>query len=501
MRYTSTRDSSVNVPFETAVLSGISPSDGGLYVPCEWPTANSASFAPGLSYGDVAHRLVRLFVHSGEVSDEEIDRVVRDSSAPFADPNEPVHLTWLSQQLVVLELWHGPTLSFKDVAMQFVLQMQQLFLQRDKGIKRRRTLLVATTGDTGAAAIHAARSVPEVECFVLYTRGRVTPRQELQMLQPDEPNVHAVSVPVTSDELDVVLRRLFADGPFAEQYALSTVNSFNWARVMYQAVYYIWAYLKVNNSGSNNVTFVVPSGGFGNGFAAVLARHVLGQGAAFKIVGATNANDILVRLLAKGDGLLSVTGTVRPTLSSCMDIMVPSNLERLVYFAALTCPDPSISSTAAQLTGDLMVSLTTSNSTTAALPDQLRRRIAGLCSFTSVDDDATAATVASVARSFKYLVDPHTAVAVHAANSLMSDDAGVVVCCSTASPAKFIDTVTAAAGRSVLLPASAHVDKVLLEHLVATRALKAESIDETETLLRRLVAARFVKAFERQKSL
>jgi threonine synthase len=431
VKYVSTRGTAPSLPFGDVLLTGLA-SDGGLYVPETWPTLEAADLDrfSGMGYAEVATEVMLPYV------DESIDEatfaaLVRDSYAGFDDP-EVVPLRQLTDGLWLLELFHGPTLAFKDVALQLVGRLFDHELGR-RG--ERVTIVGATSGDTGAAAIEACRDRPGIEIFILHPAGRVTEVQRRQMTTVDAPNVHNVAIEGTFDDCQDLVKGLFADEAFRSRVRLSAVNSINWARVMAQIVYYVTTCSRLGDA-SNPVSFTVPTGNFGNIFAGWAA---LRMGAPIdQLVVASNRNDILPRFLASGTMAIS---DVTPTLSPSMDIQVSSNLERLLFElhgrngAAVT---------------ELMEEFRAEGVVTVD-PDRLRSLqevfVAG-----SVDDDATIARIRSVFEDWGVTIDPHTAVGVEVACRLRRDVARPMVCLATAHPAKFPDAIEQATGERPTLP-------------------------------------------------
>jgi len=507
--YTSTRDTSVAVTFEEAIVRGFS-AEGGLFVPTALPPPRDAAFwaaRAGRPFVELATEVIGWFVGEHEIPRPALERIVRKTAAAFSHPEVTPVRRWPAAAaaaaglppLDVLELFHGPTLAFKDLAMQFLLNCLQHFCQQ-RG--RRLAVLVATTGDTGPAAMEAARRVPEVDCTVLYTRGRISALQEVQMLTPTEPNVHAVSVPATSDELDAVLRALFDDRAFTAEVALGTVNSFNWARVLFQSVAYIYACLNLPGTataaaaaaaaaagGLPPVQAYVPAGGFGNGISALYAQWL---GLPLTVVACTNENDTLVRLVC-GEAVPLPVRTV-PTLSPCMDISVPSNLERLMYHgwarargaAQPTAADvASIAATVRALaTVDAVAG---ADGAAVQLAPELLAVLRACVHAVRVSSTETAAALCRARVDHGAVLDPHTAVAYSVWRAAPPDDDGrraLVV--GTASPAKFYRTLADAYAAANLAVPFADVDPARLAKLQQSpQCLRAESAAEAEALLRR----------------
>jgi len=497
--YTSTRDTSVAVTFEEAIVRGFS-AEGGLFVPTALPPPFDASFwaaRAGRPFVELATEVIGWFVDEHEIPRLALEQIVRKTAAAFSHPEVTPVRRWPAAvaasvelpPLDVLELFHGPTLAFKDLAMQFLLNCLQYFCQQ-RG--RRLAVLVATTGDTGPAAMEAARRVPEVDCTVLYTRGRITALQEVQMLTPTEPNVHAVSVPATSDELDAVLRALFDDRDFTAEVALGTVNSFNWARVLFQSVAYIYACLNLPGTaatgGLTPVQAYVPAGGFGNGISALYAQWL---GLPLTVVACTNENDTLVRLVNSEAVSLPVR-TVQ-TLSPCMDISVPSNLERLMYHGwalARGAAQPTASDVAgiAAMVRALAAVDTAAGTNGAAvqLAPELLAVLRGCVHAVRVSSTETAAALRQAYVDHGAVLDPHTAVAYSVWRGTPPGGGRRALVVGTASPAKFYCTLAEAYAVANLEVPFADVDPARLAKLQQSpQCLRAESATEADALLRR----------------
>ena len=427
MRYISTRGGAAAVSFTEALLAGLAP-DGGLYVPEAWPVLSQdeiSAFA-GAPYAEIAARILGRF--AGQALDPaEIRADCQAAYATFAHA-AVTPLRQLTAESWLLELFHGPTLAFKDVAMQMLARLYQRVLA-EQG--RKLTIVCATSGDTGGAAVEAFRGSPNIDLVVLFPDGRISEVQRRFMTAVPEDNVRCVAVDGTFDDCQAILKALFADQAFARAVDLSGVNSINWARIVAQSVYYFTSAAALGAPG-RKISFTVPTGNFGDAFAGYVA-HRMGLPIE-RIVVATNANDILARAIASGR---YARGEVVATQSPAMDIQVASNFERL-YFEAVG-RDPAETARA----------FTRFGATGAlALPSQARGEISALFDATSTDEAATASTMAEAHRAYGELIDPHTAVALKAA----AGRPGPMVILSTAHPAKFPEAVQAAVGRSAALP-------------------------------------------------
>ncbi|MCO5585217.1 hypothetical protein L7F22_039149 [Adiantum nelumboides] len=478
MRYTSTRGGTEELTFEEAVLRGLAP-DGGLYIPTTIPDlpSNWETEWANLPYDELAFRILSLFIPDSEkeggIPSEDLRKLVKKSYSTFR-ASEVTPLKQLSEKQWCLELWHGPTFAFKDVALQTLGNLFEYFLARKnaylKPNEARHTLTVlgATSGDTGSAAIAGLRSKTDIDIYILFPKGRVSPIQEAQMTTVLDENVHNLTLEGTFDDCQDVVKACFGDAQFNAKHHLAAINSINFARILSQIVYYFSAYFqfKKANSGSDaKIQFVVPTGNFGDILAGYYAKR-LGLPTAGLVV-ATNENDILQRFWATGryekhdsssegsaqtapaagssDGSQSAVGGVKATLSPAMDILVSSNFERLLWYIALESQGKGNDASARQaaskqvnqwmqdlkLTGRMTVS---KEQLALAQRDFIAER---------VSDQQTKETILQyfTAKPSSYLVDPHTAVGFNAANRVQSGDV-VQIVLSTAHPAKFAEAVT-----------------------------------------------------------
>ncbi len=431
MRYISTRGEAPALGFIDVTLAGLAR-DGGLYVPDSWPVLAPDQIAAlaGRPYAEVACEIVRPFV-GGAIPDTDLARMAHDAYGTFRHP-AVAPLTQLASGTFVLELFHGPTLAFKDLAMQFLSRLMDYALaQRGE----RSTIVVATSGDTGGAAVEAFRGSNQVDVIALYPHGRISEVQRRMMTTPGEPNVHALAIEGTFDDCQAIVKGLFNHHHFRDSVRLSGVNSINWARIVAQVVYYFTAAVALG-APNRKIAFTVPTGNFGDVFAGYVAER-MGLPVE-RLTVATNVNDILVRTM--NTGTYEVRG-VTATTSPSMDIQVSSNFERLLFDAYGRDPAPVRA---------LMGSLAQSRSFTIA-PDPLTE-IRSRFTAARADEDETAATVRSVHKEAGYLIDPHTAVAVAVAEKENRDRTVPMVVLSTAHPAKFPAAVAAASGINPALP-------------------------------------------------
>ena len=431
MRYISTRGEAPALGFIDVTLAGLAR-DGGLYVPETWPAFSVQQVAAlaGRPYAEVACEVARPFV-GGTIADADLARMAHEAYGTFHHP-AVAPLTQLGADTFVLELFHGPTLAFKDLAMQFLARlMDHALAQRGE----RSTIVVATSGDTGGAAVEAFRGSARVDVIALYPHGRISDVQRRMMTTHGDANVHALAIEGTFDDCQAIVKGLFNHHGFRDRVRLSGVNSINWARIVAQVVYYFTAAVALG-SPHRKIAFTVPTGNFGDVFAGYVAMR-MGLPVE-RLTVATNVNDILVRTLKTGTyEVRGVTATASPS----MDIQVSSNFERLLFDAC---------GRDAGTVRALMGSLAQSRQFTIAPQalDEIRSR------FTAerADEDETAATIRATQRETGYLLDPHTAVALAVAEKESRDRTTPMVVLSTAHPAKFPAAVKAACGITPHLP-------------------------------------------------
>ncbi|MBS0525611.1 MAG: threonine synthase [Proteobacteria bacterium] len=439
MNYISTRHGSAlgaggspaPLGFEDVMLAGLAR-DGGLYLPAEWPQLSTADIAAmkGKPYREVAYRVMQPFV-GGAFDEMTFRRLIAEAYASF-DAADVAPLKSLDGNLHLLELFHGPTLAFKDVALQLLgLMLDHTLLQRG----HHATIVGATSGDTGSAAIEAVRDRRSIDIFMLHPRGRVSEVQRRQMTTVLAPNVHNIAIQGTFDDCQDLAKACFNDLAFRDRHALTAVNSINFARVMAQIVYYFWAALKLG-APDVPVAFTVPSGNFGNVYAGYAAKQ-MGLPVSHLVV-ATNTNDILARFLETGAMTIS---DVVPTYSPSMDIQISSNFERLLFDLygrdGRTLADAM---TAFRSTGTLKVGAN-------ALGGVREVFDAG-----RLDDAGTLAAIADCRKRYGETLDPHTAVGYAVAQHHRRDPRIPMVVLATAHPAKFPDAVQKATGERPALP-------------------------------------------------
>ncbi|MER2520342.1 MAG: threonine synthase [Bdellovibrionales bacterium] len=430
LSYISTRGLAPALDLRGATMAGLAV-DGGLYVPAAWPSFSASDIAAmkGKPYAEIAQRVLSPFVE-GVIAPQDLRRLIDTAYASFADPSVVAPLKQLDDKLWILELFHGPTLAFKDVALQLLGGMFEHFLSASG---ERMTVIGATSGDTGSAAMAALAGRRNVDVFILYPDKGPSEIQRKQMTCMEAPNVHAMAVEGSFDDCQATVKALFNDQALRAKYKFAAVNSINLMRILAQVVYYFAA---VSAFEGKQVSFVVPSGNFGNVFAGYAAKRC-GVPIA-KLAVASNSNDILTRFFAsgrmKGEG-------VHATLSPSMDIQISSNFERLLFDL---CGRDAASLRA-------MMEAQKSCGTFEVTLEQLataRQTFTAACA----DDELTLKTIADVHKQCGMILDPHTAVGVAAARQLASELPEPVVCLATAHPAKFPDTVRKAIGTAPALP-------------------------------------------------
>jgi threonine synthase len=431
MRYVSTRGTAPELGFQDVLLAGLAR-DGGLYVPAEWPQFSMDEIREmrSLSYQELAVRLLTPFL-GGEIDEATFRKIVDEAYATFRHETVcPIVQTGKNE--FVLELFHGPTLAFKDVAMQLLARLMDHVLT-ERG--QRATIVGATSGDTGGAAIDAFAGRDRTDIFILFPHGKVSPVQQRQMTTSTASNVHAMAIEGNFDDCQDLVKGLFNNHAFRDHVQLSGVNSINWARIMAQIVYYFSSALSLG-APDRKVSFTVPTGNFGDVFAGYAAKRM---GLPIeRLIVATNDNDILARTLASGT--YETRGVVETT-SPSMDIQVSSNFERLLFEASDRNPETVTR---------YMQSLKQSGSFT--IETQALQRIRTEFDAGRSDMDETAKTIRTVLDASGYLLDPHTATAVKVARGSENGETPMIVL-STAHPAKFPAAVEAASGINPALPA------------------------------------------------
>lgn len=431
MDYVSTRGSAPALDFADATLAGLA-SDGGLYVPSTWPKFSQAEIAAmaGLPYAELAQRVMQPFVGTC-LTPERLLELTTQAYGRFAH-KAVTPLVQLDEQQWLLELFHGPTLAFKDVALQLLGLLFEEFLGRSD---RNLTIVGATSGDTGSAAIDAVAGRAKVDIFMLHPRGRVSDVQRRQMTTVLAPNVHNIAIEGSFDDAQAMVKRMFNDRAMTDRFAIGAVNSINWARLMAQVVYYFASALQLG-APARKVAFSVPTGNFGDVFAGYVAAQM---GLPIeRLIVATNVNDILHRALSTGD---YSQGTVTPTAAPSMDIQVSSNFERLLF---------DVGGRDGKALAEQMRGFEASKA--MQLTNAQREGAAALFSSARADPDEMLKAIRWAYVNAGEVIDPHTAIGLHAAQTAGIDPAVPVVTLATAHPAKFRDAVEQATGVRPSLP-------------------------------------------------
>ncbi|HVX35575.1 MAG TPA: threonine synthase [Hyphomicrobium sp.] len=433
MKYISTRGGADALGFEDVLLAGLAR-DGGLYVPEVWPTLTPQTIASfrNKPFVEIAVDVIHPFT-GDEISRDELRRMASDAYATF-DTLEVTPLVELKPGLTILELFRGPTLAFKDVAMQLLARLMDHVLEKRKA---RATIVGATSGDTGGAAIEAFRSSKRVDIVILFPKGRVSDVQRRMMTTPTEANVHAVAIEGTFDDCQALVKAMFNDHAFRDRVELSGVNSINWARIVAQVTYYFWASSRLGTE--HPLSFSVPTGNFGDIFASYVAKR-MGL-PVDKLIIASNENDILPRAVTTG---VYAMKDVVATTSPSMDIQISSNFERYLFEA---------SGRDADLVRSSMTSLiATGRFELGRMWPSLKKDFAAV----SASEADVASAIKKAKAEYGYVLDPHTACAFVAAERVASPGNTVVL--STAHPAKFPDAIEAITGARPALPAhQAHI--------------------------------------------
>jgi threonine synthase len=424
MKYISTRGGVEPLSFSDAVMTGLAR-DGGLLLPEFFPQIGDyLNEWIDLSYPELAFEVMRLYT---DLPDNDLREIINKSYSTFSSPE----VTPIKQvgDIYVLELFHGPTMAFKDVALQFLGNLFEYELGRRGG---HMNIVAATSGDTGSAAIQGVRGKDRINIFVMHPDGRTSEVQKLQMTTVPDDNVFNLAVSGTFDDCQTMLKAVFNDLEFKDGYALGAVNSINWARVLAQVVYYVYAVVRMRSlTGADKIRFSVPTGNFGDIFAGYVAAQMgvpIG-----KLILATNENDILARFFNSGEYR---QGDVVPTLSPSMDIQIASNFERYLYYRT-GCDSSAVS--------DLMNGFASGEPVKVELNDGV---VDPLISAGTGTTEMTLATIKKCYADYGYLLDPHSAVGYRIAQEHLSDSEPMV-CLATAHPAKFGDAIEQAVGEDI----------------------------------------------------
>ncbi|HPC19489.1 MAG: threonine synthase [Kiritimatiellae bacterium] len=426
MRYISTRGTQPPLSFFDAVMTGLAR-DGGLLIPDRIPNVTEQLRDwEDLDYPSLAFEIMRLF--ADEPGDARLRELIAAAYATFEHPEiAPIRKVG---GLHVLELFHGPTLAFKDIALQFLGRLfEEILEERDA----RLNILAATSGDTGSAAIAGVRGQPRIHIFVMHPHGRVSPLQERQMTSVLDANVFNLAVKGSFDDCQLIMKTLFRDLPFKDAYALGSVNSVNWSRVLSQIVYYFHAALRVRaETGADQVQFAVPTGNFGDILAGWYAKR-MGLPVR-RLILATNENDILARFFNTGT---YARGAVVPSINPSMDIQVASNFERWLYYKVERDP---------QAVSRLMTQFAREGR--MEIPRDVRGRVDVEIVAGSSDTKHTLETIRRYHETHNYLLDPHTAAGIYVAEQYNELD-DPMICLATAHPAKFPEAIATATGQDL----------------------------------------------------
>ena len=433
IEFISTRGYAADAPknFEDVLLAGLAP-DGGLFIPTTWPQIDIKSLK-GKSYIEIAEAVTYPFVE-GVINRPDYQKILIDTYGHSTFRDEAVTpLKQLNDQIYIMEQFHGPTIAFKDVALQLLGRLFNHILERKN---ERITIVGATSGDTGSAAIEGCAHCENIDIFILFPKGRVSEVQRRQMTTVDAPGVHNIALEGTFDDCQNMVKAMFADEEFRSTMKLSAVNSINWARIMAQIVYYFTTAIQLGAADGKDVSFVVPTGNFGNVLAGYCARQM---GLPIKQLGiSTNKNDILTRFFETGE--MKADG-VEATLSPSMDIQISSNFERYLYLLF-------------DRDAERLTSVMHEFKDTGAFrvhPDMLKKAQQEFAAY-RLNDEETLEVINDVQDEYGYTLDPHTATGMNGARDIAKKTGGAVVLLATAHPAKFPDAVEKATGKRPDLP-------------------------------------------------
>tara|TARA_B100000579_G_C22814742_1_gene847188 strand:+ start:417 stop:1802 length:1386 start_codon:yes stop_codon:yes gene_type:complete len=428
MKYLSTRGSKAN-SFKEILFSGIAE-DGGLFVPEKWPSIGINDIDSNISYMDLALKILSPFIGS-EISTDNLKKIILDAYQDSFSVNDLVSFKKLNKNEVIVELFNGPTLAFKDFAMQLLIPIFDYFLiQENKKIN----LIVATSGDTGAAAINAVKKSKNISIYCLFPKDRISNFQRRQMSTVNEHNINLCEIDGTFDDCQKIVKSILNDQEFSKKFSISAVNSINWTRIMIQSVYYYFSFLKLANDGFNKINFSVPTGNFGDVYAGFVA-YKMGL-PINKLIVATNENDILHRFFNTGEYKIN---NVSKTSSPSMDIQVASNFERLLF---------ELLGRSGNSTKDKMNDLDKNGAININKEELKIANEIFLSGKTEMDVVNT--IINQVFNSSKYLLDPHTAVGLNASRKY-NDSSHLNCILATASPIKFSETVERAVDESLTL--------------------------------------------------
>ena len=424
MKYLSTRNSNLELSFFDILFQGLS-NDGGLFLPREWPTLDINSLKDK-TYAEVALSIIHPYV-SEEILEKDLKKIIDDSYKLFSHESVAPTKT-IDQNKYILELFYGPTFAFKDYALQF---LGNLFTYALPKAPKKLTILGATSGDTGSAAIQAFRGKQDINVFILHPYNRVSEVQRRQMTTVQDDNIFNIAIKGNFDDCQKIVKELFIDDELQNHTSLTAINSINWARLIAQVVYYFWSYLQINQK---EINFIVPSGNFGNVFSANVAKKM---GLPIKQLHiATNQNDILHSSINKG---VMKKNIVKQTYSPSMDIQISSNFERQLFESASRDSD---------LIKNLFKEFSKYNSYT--LDRNILENLQSIYSTSVVSDDQTLYTIMQIKEKYNYLADPHTSTGLH--KLLEKDPSESWVSLACAHPAKFGNAIEKATGQPPVMP-------------------------------------------------
>ena len=424
MKYLSTRNNNLDLSFFEILFQGLSR-DGGLFLPHEWPTLD-IDLLKNKNYEEVAFSVIHPYV-SDEVSEIDLKNIIQDSYKQFSH-SDIAPIVPIDQNKYILELFYGPTFAFKDYALQF---LGNLFTYALPKASKKLTVLGATSGDTGSAAIEAFRGKEDINVFILHPHNRVSDVQRRQMTTVQDDNVFNIAIKGNFDDCQKIVKELFVDEELQKHTSLTAINSINWARLIAQVVYYFWSYLKIDQK---EINFIVPSGNFGNVFSAYVAKKM---GLPInKLHISTNQNDILHSSINHG---LMKKNIVKQTYSPSMDIQISSNFERQLFESAGRESDKI---------KNLFYEFSKNNY--YAIDKNVLYDLQSIYSTTAVSDDETLVTIKNVKDKYNYLADPHTSTGLHVL--LEKDTSQPWVSLACAHPAKFGDAIEKAIGHPPRMP-------------------------------------------------
>jgi len=423
MKYISSRGLESGLSFEQVLFSGYAK-DGGLYFPESIPKLSKETLNDwrGLSYPDIVNNVMGMFIGEEDIPKDDLEKLIKNAFKSFKDEKEPIKITKLKNNLNIAELFNGPTLAFKDLALGVVGQLYEYFLEK---AQKHMTVLIGTSGDTGSAAINAVRGLKWVDVVVLLPKGRCTQIQELQMTTVLDDNVHCFGVDGSSDDLDVPIKAVFADLEYTKNHHLCSINSINWARILVQISHYFWCYFQMAEKVGDQVEIVIPTGACGNIASGYVAYEM---GLPVRMVAAVTPNDIVHRTLQTGD--FSLSEVVLQTWATAMDIQVPYNVERMVLMA---CGIDT------ERVGVMMKEFDAETKT--SIPTDLLNIIRGVVVDSKcVHNEEMIETMTRCFKENEYILCPHTAVGVAYHYAQHKQDYPQVIL-ATASPDKFPESV------------------------------------------------------------